>query len=113
VPDPIIDVRSTGANKITLVVPGYVAVAQGRIRVDGLNNATKNIHDIEFLGGVLAARIDIAYPPDSMRLELLNPVIQKTIRLVTTLSGSVPVEGVAILQINDNNAWALNSWVVQ
>ena len=45
---------------------------------------------------------------------LVNPVVQRTFRITsTTTSGSPTVTSTAIVQINQNGAYAINSWVVQ
>ena len=106
VPDAIIDIKAPHAtNKVSLSVAGYVALGQGRIRLDANGASVATLHDIELLGGVLAARTDLTNTPSDMRLELLNPTTQKTIRLVTTVTGDHRSSGVAIVQINENFGW--------
>lgn len=108
-PDPVVDVKSTGANTLTVFVPGYVAVPQGVVRVDVASAGNKSVA-IE--GGVLASRAVLsATRPASFSFGLVNPEAQRIIRLVTTVDDS-PVRSEAIVQVNATGAWAVNSWSV-
>ena len=108
VPDPIIDVRATSADPIELRVAGYVSIPQGRIALDGGGSPTA--HRVGILGGAVAARIDAANLAPGFEVGLDNPTTQKTILLRTTVDGDYDARAEAVLQVNANFGWALNSW---
>ena len=74
--------------------------------------ANKNI---SFGGGVLTAQIGVTgTPPAAFQMGLLNPVVQKTFKIVTeTTSGSPKLISTALVQVNETGGNAVNSWVVQ
>lgn len=108
VPDPIIDVRSASADPIEFRVAGYVSIPQGRIALDGGGSPTA--HRVGIVGGAVAARIDVANLAPGFEVGLDNPTTQKTIVLTTTVDGDYDARAEAVLQVNANFGWALNSW---
>jgi hypothetical protein len=108
----IIDVSYTTTKSSKLVIPGYVAVPQGRISIQDTAGAGVG-KDVEIVGGVLAALFSqSADQPAVLQLGLVNPVVQKTFQLVAvTTTGTPSVNSVAIVQINDYGEYAINSWV--
>ena len=106
---PILDFDLTTATAVTVNVPGYESIPQGRLRVNNPNSLAVTLD-----GGVLAASFDILDPRAPVPIGLTNPIVQRTFRIVTeTTSGSPHVVGSAILQVNQGGAWAVNSWEVQ
>jgi hypothetical protein len=106
---PIIDFDLTTANAVTVNVPGYVSIPQGRLRVNNPNQLAVTLN-----GGVLAASFDITDLRAPVPIGLTNPIVQRTLRIVTQTTGGSPhVTGSAILQVNQGGAWAVNSWEVQ
>jgi hypothetical protein len=108
VPDAIIDVQAAGSNPIDLRVAGYVSIPQGRIALDG--GSSPAAHRVHILGGAVAARIDVANLGPNFAVGLDNPTTQKTLLLTTTVDGAYDSRAEAVLQVNANFGWALNSW---
>jgi hypothetical protein len=107
----IIDFSFTGANTGTFWVPGYVAVPQGRININvTATSAVKK--NISLLGGVLAALFTQgAASPATQQLGIVNRVIQKTFKVVSTTTSGTPIEvSTALVQINDYGEYVVNSW---
>jgi hypothetical protein len=111
---PIIDVRMTSSATVTVRIPGYIAVPQGEFVVTGAPGSGVN-KSITFGGGILAAQMQVVgEPPAFLQLGLLNPVVQKTFKIVTeTVVGSPKVVSTALVQVNETGGHAINSWVVQ
>ena len=111
---PIIDFSFTTAAKITVSIPGYVAVPQGSISVQTAAGAEVS-KSITFGGGILAAQMQVNAPtPEFLQLGLLNPVVQKTFKITTTTTTGKPtIEAVALVQVNETGGYAVNSWVVE
>jgi hypothetical protein len=109
----VIDVSFTGTSAGTLYVPGYVAVPQGRINVSvTATSAAKK--SVSLLGGVLAALVtQSATPPATLQLGIVNRVVQKTFKVVsTTQTGAPVVVSTALVQVNDYGEYVVNSWQV-
>lgn len=108
----VIDIILTGTNTTTLYIPGYVSVPQGgiSITVGAGKGANKSI---QLIGGVLAARFtQSADMPADNQLGMVNRIVQKTFKIVsTTTSGTPVVTSIAIVQVNDFGQSAVNSWV--
>jgi hypothetical protein len=107
----IIDFSFTGANTGTLWVPGYVAVPQGLININvTATSAVKK--NISLLGGVLAALFTQGTAsPATQQLGIVNRVIQKTFKVVSsTTSGTPLIVSTALVQINDYGEYVVNSW---
>jgi hypothetical protein len=109
--NPIIDFSFTGTNSGTLFVPGYVAVPQGRININ-VTAASAPKKNISLVGGVLAALFtQSATAPATQQLGIVNQVIQKTFKVVSsTTSGSPIIVSTALVQINDFGDYVVNSW---
>jgi len=118
VPEPIVDFDLASASPVVVQVPGYVSIPQGRFRI---HNPTGQPVTIE--GGVLAASFDVldgragdpADPADqSVPIGFIETVVQGKFRIVSeTTSGTPRVVSTAIVQVNQNGGYAINSWEVQ
>jgi hypothetical protein len=119
-PVPVVDVDLTappGANAAVVVeVPGYVSVPQGRLRI-----ANPHGHAVAFRGGLLAATIDVADTragdppaPASLPIGFIETIVQRKFRIVSeTTEGTPHLVSTAIVQVNRNGAYAINSWEVR
>jgi hypothetical protein len=110
---PVVDIDVPGPSDVSLTVPGYVAIPQGSFR---LNNPQG--HQVGTTGGILAAAFDVIdirsgmpAQPESVPIGYLESIVQRTFRIVTTLAGGAEVS-TAVVQVNQNGAYAVNSWVV-
>ena len=96
---------------VTVDIPGYVAIPQGVLRVDNPDG-----HPIAIYGGVLAARFDVvdgrADGPDSVNIGMRTVVVQRKVRITST-NAEGPETSVVVMQVNQNGAFAINSWEVQ
>lgn len=108
VPDPVIDVRATGTAPIDMRVTGYVSIPQGRVAFDG--GPSPDSHEVLLLGGAVTARIDTENTGPGFAVRLDNPTTQKTILLSTTYDGRYDARAEAVVQVNSNFGWGLNSW---
>lgn len=113
-PPPIIDLQVGDAASVMIDVPGYVAVPQGRVRIDNPLG-----HDVTVGGGILAADYDLVDarmtpgdPGSLSQIGFLNEELQRRYLLVSTLSNGHE-ESRAIVQVNENGGYAVNSWEVQ
>lgn len=110
-PPALVDLDVAGAAAVTVDIPGYISVPQGRIHIDNPNS-----HDVEIIGGILAAQFDVtdgrAAGPQSVDVGFVPLVVQRKIRIVTTNNAGAETS-TAIVQINQNGAYAINSWQVQ
>lgn len=108
----VIDIILTGTNTSTLYIPGYVSVPQGgiNITIGAGKGANKSI---QMIGAVLAAQFtQSADMPADNQLGMVNRIVQKTFKIVsTTTSGTPVVTSIAIVQVNDFGQSAVNSWV--
>ena len=66
------------------------------------------------LGGVLAALVtESATKPATLQLGIVNRVVQKTFKVVsTTQTGAPVVVSTALVQVNDYGEFVVNSWQV-
>jgi len=118
-PDPIIDIELPTTNPVVIDIPGYIAVPQGIVRVNNPNGLGTSDSTVALTGGIVAAAfrvVDDRAVAGAMTVPigLVNPVVQRTFRITsTTTSGTPLVTSTAIVQINQNGAYAINSWVVQ
>lgn len=109
---PVIDIQLTGTNTSTIYIPGYVGVPQGAINVTvGVGKGVNK--SVQIVGGVLAAKFtQSADKPADNQLGMVNRIVQKTFKIVsTTTSGNPHITSVAIVQVNDFGEFAVNSWV--
>lgn len=111
---PIIDFQFSNTSQVTVKIPGYVSVPQGSVSITTAAGSGVGKW-VSFGGGVLAAQMAVAGdPPEFLQLGLLNPVVQKTFKIVTeTVASSPKVTATALVQVNETGGHAVNSWVVQ
>jgi hypothetical protein len=111
---PIIDINLGTTAPVNVKIPGYVSIPQGMLSLVVADGANVNKR-IAFGGGILAAQMAVsAVVPDFLQLGLLNPVVQKTFKIVTrTVSGSPRLVATAQVQVNETGGYAINSWVVK
>ncbi len=111
VPTAIVDILLPEAAAVNVNIPGYVALPQGRLHVDNPHG-----HDVRMAGGVLTAQFDIADArasgPQTVDIGFIEAVVQRKFRIVSSNSQGDETS-VAIVQINQNGAYAVNSWEVQ
>ena len=111
VPTAIIELDLPEASNASVSIPGYVAVPQGRVAVDNPHG-----HDVRLAGGVLAARFDVAdgraNGPQSVPVGFIEAIVQRKFRIVSS-TPSGHERSTAIVQVNQNGAYAINSWEVQ
>lgn len=110
-PTPVIDVWLPEPTNVTVSIPGYVAVPQGRVAIDNPHG-----RNVRMAGGVLAAQFDVtdarANGPQSIPIGFLEAVVQRKFRIISwTESGNE--RSTAVVQVNQNGAYAINSWEVQ
>lgn len=108
----VIDISLTTTKTSYVFVPGYVAVPQGHVNITVGAGLAAN-KDVEMVGAVLAARVNQTLDqPATLSLGMVNRIVQKTFKLVsTTTSGTPSVTSVALVQVNDYGEFAVNSWV--
>ena len=108
----IIDMSFTTTKTAYVFVPGYVAVPQGQINIAVGAGMGAN-KDVELVGAVLAAKVlQTTDKPATLSLGMVNRIVQKTFKLVsTTTTGTPAVTSVALVQVNDYGEFAVNSWV--
>ncbi|MFM2079292.1 MAG: hypothetical protein RJA49_3182 [Actinomycetota bacterium] len=109
---PIVDISFTKAAPSSVFIPGYIAVPQGRVSIAVAPTMSPN-KDVQLVGGVLTALFtQTAAQPATIKIGLINRIVQKTFKVVSTTTSGVPqVTSVAIVQINDYGEFAVNSWV--
>ncbi len=109
-PTPVINVDLAGTGTSTVFVPGYVSVPQGRFRVSNPDG-----RDIQFVGGILAAQFDVTDSrgtgAQTVPIGFVEAVVQRIFRIETTTAGRE--KSIAVVQVNQNGAYAVNSWEVQ
>ncbi len=108
----VIDVSLTTSKTSTLFVPGYIAVPQGQVNIT-VGAGMGAGKDVQLVGAVLAARVNQTVDqPATLSLGMINRIVQKTFKLIsTTTSGTPSVTSVALVQVNDYGEFAVNSWV--
>ncbi|MCX6521529.1 MAG: hypothetical protein NTZ21_12775 [Actinobacteria bacterium] len=111
---PIVDLKFTNAATVQVKIPGYVSVPQGSVSLN-VSPGMSVGKWLSFGGGILAAQMGVTgSAPEFLQLGLLNPVVQKTFKIVTeTTSGTPKVTSIALVQVNETGGHAVNSWVVQ
>ena len=119
-------------DKVNIDIPGLVAVPQGVVRLYNPNGIGKfaapsavppmvaDGNVVQVSGGIVAAAFrvrdgradsgDITVP-----IGLINPTVQRTyqIRTCTPSCSSPRATSTAVVQVNQNGAYAVNSWVVE
>ncbi len=111
VPEPIIDIRAGGIGAAVVHVAGYVSVPMGQIRVTNPSG-----DDIELIGGVLTGTFDVndargaSGDPETVPIGFRNDIVlQRKIR-ITAASGNA--RATAVVQINEDGNYRINTWVV-
>ena len=119
-PDPIIDIDLPSTDPVVIDIPGYIVVPQGIVRVNNPHGLGSSDSPVALTGGIVAAAFRVKIDDSAadgeltVPIGLVNPVVQRTFRITsTTSSGKPKVTSTAIVQINQNGAYAINSWVVQ
>ncbi len=114
-PLPIVDINLSNTATVKVSIPGYVYVPHGLVNVNVSTVAAGAFKNIQLSGGVLASSYTVsAIQPSTFVVGLLNPVIQKLFKIVSTTTGAPPnIVSTAIVQVNQNGAYAVNSWGVQ
>jgi hypothetical protein len=109
---PIINVNLPNNLAANVSIPGYVSVPMGVVKVTNPTGKT-----VKMAGGVFAAQYVIAdsragTPPvaQSVDIGFLESIVQRTFRIVST---NGLTKSTAIVQVNQNGAYAVNSWEVQ
>ena len=78
-----------------------------------MNNPTSR--DVQFVGGILAAQFDVtdgrATGPQTVPIGFVEAVVQRIFRVESTTAGRE--KSIAVVQVNQNGAYAVNSWEVQ
>jgi len=109
-PTALIDIDLASIEPVVVDISGYVSIPQGRLHIDN-----PNAHAVSITGGVLAAQYDVTDArdtgPDTLDIGFVSAVVQRTFRIKSSLGGLA--KAVAIVQVNQNGAYAVNSWVVQ
>lgn len=110
-PTPIIEFDLAGTANVAVSIPGYVAIPQGRLLVNNPRG-----FDVVSAGGVLAAQFTVtdgrASGPQTVDIGFLESVVQRKFRIVSTANNGREIS-TAVVQVNQNGAYAVNSWEVQ
>ncbi|MCU1387869.1 MAG: hypothetical protein JWL72_1207 [Ilumatobacteraceae bacterium] len=112
---PVVEINLTNATPIKVTVPGYVDIPQGRFAVAvPAGSGYGATSSINFNGGLLARTIQIPGDiPSSFAVGIASVVSQVVLRILTaTTSGTPLVTSNAIVQVNQNGGYAINSWNV-
>ena len=110
---PVVDVDLADGASAVVAIPGYVATPQGRFRVSNPNG-----HAVTIGGGILAAELDVVDArmttgtAESVNIGFINQELQRRYLLVSSISGEYE-KSRAVVQVNENGSYAVNSWEVQ
>jgi hypothetical protein len=121
---PIVELDLAADVSTRVQIPGYIATPQSPVSV---NNPLG--HPVRLNGGILAARIDAvdgrvtapactSPPPpqpagiNCVDLGFESEAVQKRLRIVSSVSAGLE-RSVAVVQINENGAYSVNTWEVQ
>ncbi len=108
-PEPIIEFDLTGGHTVDFEVFSYVAVPQGQVEIR-TNVGDPSGSDVRFRGGLVAGRFVPFDPPSTFKLDIENPVAQRTIKIESTAGNAVST---AVVQVNATGASAVKAWVTQ
>ena len=109
----LVDVDVTGAQAADIQISGYVVVPQGAVSIKA-SAATKANKSVRFNGGATAAMFDLSTDrPGTFVLDIVNPIVQRTFKLVSTATAGTAVTSTAVVIVNQNGAYAIKSWTVQ
>jgi hypothetical protein len=107
----VLEFELSGPAPTTIDIPGYISIPQGRSRI---NNTTGQA--VVLTGGMLAAQHDLVdsrgSTPGSVPIGFVETVVQRKFRIVSTTPAGRETS-TAIVQINQNGAYAVNAWDVQ
>lgn len=113
---PIVDINLSGTATTNVDIESYIATPQGTVSVIDAVGATAN-KTVKLVGGVLAAQINVSVDrPATFAMGLINQVVQKTFKIVSTTPtslGSPKVSATAVVKVNDTGDYAITSYVVQ
>ncbi len=110
-PTAIVEFDLPNSAPVELAIPGYISIPQGRLR-------SNNPHglDVGVSGGILAAQFDIidgrSAGESSLPIGFIETVVQRVLRVVSTTDEGLETS-TAIVQVNQNGAYAINSWEIQ
>jgi hypothetical protein len=112
-PTPIIDINLTTASPVKVLIPDYVSVPQGSIRI-GVDPTMATGKDVQMIGGILAGTLQLTSPgPATTELGMVTSITQRTFRITSvTTSGTPAVTSIAIVQVGHQGTWAVNSWAI-
>jgi hypothetical protein len=110
---PTIDLNFATTRSVEVDIPGYVSVPQGAVSLLTADSAGPGKW-VSFGGGMLTAQLSTsATKPAYLQAGILNPVVQKTFKIVTTTTSGTPtVQSTALVQVNATGGYAINSMVV-
>lgn len=112
-PTPVVSVDLTDNRPVQVMIPDYISTPQGTVSVSS-NAAGVANKNIRIDGGVVAAQLQVsATRPAQLTMGLINPVVQRVLQIVSVSAGSPGAVSTAIVQVNENGAYAVNSWEVQ
>jgi hypothetical protein len=120
----IVELDLAASSAASVRIPGYIAVPQGTVDI-----ANPHGHPVQAVGGIMAARMRVvdgrvtsaacttAPPPatpgvNCISLGFESEAVQKRLRIVST-NTSGGETSIAVVQVNENGAYAVNSWEVQ
>ncbi len=110
-PTAIVEFDLAANADVAVSIPGYVSIPQGRLLVNNPRG-----FGVVVDGGVLAAQFSIidgrATGPQTVDIGFLESVVQRKFRIVSTTSAGRETS-TAVVQVNQNGAYAVNSWEVQ
>lgn len=127
-PDPIVDIRltrdpTTYSGNVWIDIPGYIAVPQGVVRLYDPHriaaNEDGNQNRVTLTGGILGAkfRVRVGGPADTTLtapIGLVNLPVQRTFAICTTTDSGMPrLRSAAIVQVNENGVFRVNSEVTE
>jgi len=109
----LVDIDVTGAQAADIQISGYVVVPQGAVSIKAAA-ATKANKSVRLNGGATAAMFDVSVDrPGTFVLDIVNPIVQRTFKLVSTATAGTAVTSTAVVIVNQNGAYAIKSWTVQ
>lgn len=117
-PEPIIDIDLPTTYDAVIDIPGYVSIPMGVFRLNNPNGLGTGPSQVSVTGGIVAAAFRVVDDRTvdgqmTVPIGLVNPIVQRTFRITsTTTSGTPKVTSTAIVQVNQNGAYAINSWVI-
>lgn len=113
-PAPIVEVNLTDARTVLVDIPDYISIPQGTLSLSVSSAAAAANKTVEIDGGVVAAQLQVsATRPTTLSMGLINPVVQRVLQIVSVSAGSPGAVSTAVVQVNANGAYAVNSWEVQ